>query len=385
MGTPGTGPALFENWRAANQNRDIIGAYECPLYSDAWFVGETVTVGPYQFINTLAYPSTNREGGQVAPVLVLRVNLHMEFEKPKMDKTDTSRYHGGWLSDEVAALAALAMGARVEAGPTSREFEPGDVRGKPIAYFGYGIPVLSQKKLGTVLPWVVGRHSSEDLSWIAPAFDTDTRNEAALIRAARLYQDVIWIADAEPDLSWLLLVSALETAADRWRQTTLSATERLRDSKPDLVATIEARCPELLPLVAAGFADSIGATRKFVDFILNFLPGPPEKRPHIAYQVAWSPEFLKPSLRKIYDHRSKALHTGIPFPAPLCDSPMGVGDPEWPAPAERPPCLAASIHGAVWLRQELPISLHIFEYITRKVLQAWWSSLRPVEVPGLTN
>jgi hypothetical protein len=131
MGTLGTGPALFENWRAALQNRDIIGAYECPLYSDAWFVGEMVTVGPYQFINTLAYPSTNRPGGQVAPGLVLRVNLHVEFEKPTMDKTDTSRYHGGWLSDEVAALAALAMGARVEAGPTSREFEPGDERGNP--------------------------------------------------------------------------------------------------------------------------------------------------------------------------------------------------------------------------------------------------------------
>jgi hypothetical protein len=210
---------------------------------------------------------------------------------------------------------------------------------------------------------------------------TDTRNEAALIRAARLYQDAIWIAEAEPALSWLLLVSALETAADRWRQSTLSTAERLRDSKPDLVATSEARCPELLPLFADGFADSLGATRKFVDFILNFLPPPPGQRPHEAYRVAWSPEPLKASLRKIYDHRSKALHTGIPFPAPLCDSPMGVGDREWPAPAERPPCLAASIHGAVWLRQDLPVSLHIVEYITRKVLQAWWSSLRPVEAP----
>jgi hypothetical protein len=343
MTTPSPGPALFENWRAALQNRDIIWAYECPLYSDAWFVGETITVGPYQLINTLAHASSNRAGGQVAPTLVLRVNLHVEREKPKMDKTDTSRYHGGWLSDEVAALAALAMGARVEAGPTSREFEPGaDVRGKPIAHFGFGIPVLSQNKLGTILPWVMGRHSAEDLSWIAPAFDTDTRNEAALIRAARLYQDAIWIADSEPALSWLLLVSALETAADRWRQ-------------------------------------SRRATQKFVDFILNFLPPPPEKRPEEAYRVAWSPEFLKPSLQKIYDHRSKALHTGVPFPAPMCEP--QIGDREWPAPAERPACLAASAHGGVWLREDMPISLHIFEYIVRKVLQAWWSSLRPVEAP----
>jgi hypothetical protein len=374
MTTASTGPALFENWRAALQNGEFLGAYECPLYSDAWFVGETVTVGPYQFINTLAHASGYRAGGPVAPVLVLRVDVHMKFDVPEMDKTDTSRYHGGWLSDEIAALAALAMGARIEAGPTTREFDVGDVRGKPVAYFGYGIPLLPQSQRRSKLPWAVGRRSAEDLSWIAPWFDTDTQNQAALIRAARLYQDAIWIADAEPALAWLFLVSALETAAQCWRQSTSSAEERLRDSKPKLAATIEARCPELLPIVAKELAGTIGVQQKFVDFILNFLPPPPQQRPHEAFQVAWSPELLKPSLRKIYSHRSKALHTGVPFPAPMCESPMG--DPEWAAPAERPPGIASSAHGGVWLREDLPMSLHIFEYLTRTVLQSWWSSLR---------
>jgi hypothetical protein len=179
-----SGPVLFENWRAALQNRNILGAYECPLYSDAWLTGE-LTVGPYEFINTVAHAS-GHVGGVVAPVLVLCVNVHMASVVPQMERTDTSRYHGGGLSDEIAALAALAMGARVEAGPTTREFERGDLRGRPVAYYGYGIPVLSQSQIGSKLPWAIGAHSIVDLSWIASWFETDVRNQVALIRAARL-------------------------------------------------------------------------------------------------------------------------------------------------------------------------------------------------------
>ncbi len=369
------GPVLFENWRAALESQEILSAYECALYSDAWVVGES-SVGPYQFINTIAHAS-GLGGGAVAPVLVLRVDLHITFDIPEMAKTDTTTYHGGSLSDEVAALAALAMGARVQAGPTTREFEHGDARGKPVAYYGYGIPMLSHGELGRTLPWAVGRRSLEDLSWLATWFETDIRNQVALIRAARLYQDAIWIADAEPALAWLLLVSALETAAVQWDRSRVSVIDRLRDSKPTLVETIEARCPELLPVLAHELADTIGATRKFVDFSLEFLPSPPPLRPEKAFQVTWEKEDLKRSLRKVYDYRSKALHTGVPFPAPMCQSPMGINR-EWPAPAERPPGLAASALGGVWLQRDLPFSLHIFEYIARKVLQSWWSSLRPV-------
>jgi len=34
----------------------------------------------------------------------------------------------------------------------------------------------------------------------------------ALTRAARLYQDALWMIESEPSLAWLLLVSAIETA-----------------------------------------------------------------------------------------------------------------------------------------------------------------------------
>src|SRR5271155_3134040 len=87
------GPMFFENWRAALQPGEILGAYECPLYSDAWIVGET-KIGPYQFMNTIAHGSGSPRG-TVAPVVVLRVDFHTEFDRPDMARTDTRRYHGG--------------------------------------------------------------------------------------------------------------------------------------------------------------------------------------------------------------------------------------------------------------------------------------------------
>lgn len=41
---------------------------------------------------------------------------------------------------------------------------------------------------------------------------------------------------------------------------------------------------------------------------------------------------------------------------------------------ERPPGLAAGTVGTVWVLKDTPMLLHIFEYITREVLKAWWSS-----------
>lgn len=122
-------PLFFANWQAAAEKKDndFVEGYEFPLYSDAWVTGEE-KVGPYHFINTIAHAS-GRTG--LAPVVIVRAGIHLEIAYPPMDRTDTSLYHGGTLSDEVAALAALAIGARVEAGPTTRTFMRDDPRGSP--------------------------------------------------------------------------------------------------------------------------------------------------------------------------------------------------------------------------------------------------------------
>src|SRR5579871_4594793 len=144
----GPGPDFFENWRAALAGSRALFAYEYPLYSDAHIVGE-VSLGPYQLINTIAHVTCV---SAVAPALVLRANVHIDPEWPQMDETDTRRYHGGLLSDEIAALVALSTGARFKAGGIMREFIRGDERGRPVADDGYQIPTLLPGRFGRMLP-----------------------------------------------------------------------------------------------------------------------------------------------------------------------------------------------------------------------------------------
>ena len=111
---------------------------------------------------------------------MLRADVHCEFERPSMEKTDVSNYHGGMLSDEIAAVSSLAMGCRVKAGPITREFDAGDARGRPIAYYGFAAPTLAHGSRGRTLPSSVGPHSLEDLDWFAepanPALKTKSRS-----------------------------------------------------------------------------------------------------------------------------------------------------------------------------------------------------------------
>ena len=336
-------PVFFENWRAEVEQgvSDFAEGCEFPLYSDAWMTGGA-KVGPYLFINTIAHAAGH---SGLAPVVILRAGFHFAIDRPKMDRTDASLYHGGTLFDEVAALAALAMGARIVAGPTTREFSPGDPRGQPVAYWGHQPPVLPHGDGGVRLPWLKGRKSLEELKWLGDWVDRDPRDEIALIRSARLYQEAIRIGDTEPALAWLLLVSAVEAAADRWNRDTVSKVDRLRDAKPDLVELLEKECPSTLAIIADEFADSVGATRKFVTFTLRFLPPAPQVRPTEGFQIEWEHAALRRMLRTIYGYRSKALHTGVPFPAPMCDAPIKVTDS--PGLNECPLGLATSTMGAV--------------------------------------
>jgi hypothetical protein len=188
----------------------------------------------------------------------------------------------------------------------------------------------------------------------------------------------MWMAESAPEIGWLLLVSAVETAAKCWDQSRAGPIDRLRYSKPELVKTVEERCPDLLSILADEFRDSLGVTQKFVSFILRFLPPPPTTRPPTGFQVSWESDDLNRHLRRIYGYRSNALHSGEPFPAPMCEPPrrLFAESPEVP---EVPLGLAVSTLGATWLHEDTPMLLHVFEYIARSALKSWWSSLRGVD------
>ena len=314
------------------------------------------------------------ERGFVRAASVLQLDLHVDLNEnlPKMDTTDVGSYHGGTMVDELAALASLLTGARFRAGGESRRFEiAGDPAGRPVAWDARAAPTLGINPYGIVLPATEGEHSLMPIERLSQFIKLTREDAIALIRSARLYQDALWVAETEPNLAWIMLVSAVEGVANRWRAAKDAPLVRIEGARPDLVEYLRSTgLPDLVERIAVEFADALGSTAKFVDFLLEHLPPPPPTRPGEWGQVKWEKPTLRKSFRSIYDHRSRALHDGIPFPAPLCRPVLNPANPS--VPAERPIELAASDRGGVWVARDLPLYLHTFEYIARNAIVTWW-------------
>jgi hypothetical protein len=317
----------------------------------------------------------------VRPTIVLRADYHLQQKQPDMTRTDSDRYHGGTFPEELAALTSLAVGIRLRAGHSTRWFQQGDdPKGHPYEFSPQPVSrtFLRVEERGWILPTVAeGDHPLGFLQVLEsfPMLSVSSAN--AVIRAARLYQDALWLAESQPALAWLMLVSAIEAAANEWRTNQDNAVDRLKEARPDFIGYLETLGESVVERVATEFADSLGSTKKFVDFVFEFLPGPPAGRPPEWACCAWDQARLRKILRKIYDYRSKALHEGRPFPAPMSEIPYSAKG--WVAPAEKPMGMASSTQGGVWLAEDTPILLHTFEYITRSVLLSWWGRL------GATN
>ena len=171
-----------------------------------------------------------------------------------------------------------------------------------------------------------------------------------------------------------MLVAAVETAATSWASSKDAPLERLRESRSKFVKYLEStEVKNLAFRVAEEFSDSIGATKKFVEFLLAHLPSPPKKRPGNWGQVEWNKKNLREVFRRIYGYRSKALHDGMPFPAPMCEPPYK--HETWEVVAEKPLGLAMSVGGSTWLARDTPMLLNTFEYISRNAINSWWSSM----------
>jgi hypothetical protein len=370
------GTFAYENWRLHNRGLPVESALEYPLFSDAKVMGElTEGLGPYQIINCIAEPKVDPH----RPILVLRTSYHGNWDYSDLNRTDAAQYHGGTSADEIAALISLGLGIRVKAGGATRWFSPeGDPKGRPWSFREHGRPdpVITHSAWGAILPNAQLERTLEPERRLLKFAELSPADSVTLVRAARLYQDAIWIAESEPALSWVLLVSAIETVASEWRRTQDPPRDRMRYSRPELDSLLEERGgAELAEEVAQMIADFMGSGRKFSDFCLTFLPRTPSNRPaREAERISWETNDLRKALRTIYNYRSLALHAGIPFPAPMCMPPGLYGDPTAECSIG-----GAGALGGTWAKKDLPMFLHVFEYIVRHAILSWWDSLYATE------
>ena len=378
---PYEGLLSFKNLKAWADGEQERRASEFVLYSDSHFTGTLPDERPYAFVNLV--PGTVMHGN-VQEVLLLRIFWFLETSTewgPVPHGTDTSEYHGGLVQDEIAALASLRLGVRLKAGRATREFDlrKDDRFGEAHAN-RVSLPSMRWGDHGTVLPIAKRTASLDELDHLSDLRLVDKAKYAALVKAARSYQEALWVAENDPAYAWQSLISAMETAAHCWW------VDVDWDEAAVLEDVFETRYPDLSESLrqagnSALFSDvvrQIGptqqATAKFMKFAMAHKPGPPSLRPPDFAQIKWSNSELKKLLSKVYEHRSIALHSGTPFPGHLCGPPDT--HPDWEAPAERGSIgEGGSSGGGWWQKEDLPISLNMFTYFVRGCLTNWWDSL----------
>jgi hypothetical protein len=372
------GPFSWRNWRASDAGHRRYGVSETPLYTSARVTGEASEgLGPYRLMWAAPYSTDD-------PALILVAGDHLDPSdmRPEL-RTNTTGYTGLQRTDEIAALLALALGVWVAAGGSTRDLDetPDGPRwrysgdsARPRRYappLHTGLPLARQRVLIQPLEVNVTEATKPGLLSGFPTLSPDAAT--ALVRSARMYRDAVWIAEQEPQLCWLLLVCALETAAVYENVTLSSPTDILRKAKRKLYNRLKQCTPPMHEFAAKELSRLLDSQARFVALVRRFLPSPPASRPPVEWQIDWSEPSLVSIMLKIYEHRSAALHNGTAFPATMASAPMRFGD--WQAPAERLPGLAVQTLGGVWNKSAVPMQLHTFEYLTRGVLLRWWTEL----------
>ncbi len=380
----GLGPYAYQNWRAADSGQASGDGREVALYSDSRFVGELRSdLGPYEIINSVGFGVE----GELKHVLTLRTEfcgsvdgaLNRSIELLQKGVTKLDEYVGGSVYDEIAALLALANGVRIQAGPENRWFNrTTDPLGRPVAPTKPSPAFIPPAEGRLRIP--AARRTVTLQLGLLPSYPRLAALDAiALARASRSYQEALWVAESDPQLAWLMFVSAIETAAAQWFRTSRAAeptdSEVLRAVNNDLADLLVARGGDaLLDEVARVVAQGMRAGYKFRQFLSKFAPPAPDPRPAEWAATVWTGSKLNSILITIYNHRSKALHESLPFPIPMCDPPQvfGEGETRW---LTEKPAGTTGVMGGIWAATDLPMLLWGFQYLVRGALLNWWASM----------
>jgi len=355
---------------------------EYPIYSDAHVIGEYAdSTGPYHFLNTISVAKNDL----IKTSITLRVFDYIGgFKPPDMSKKTTELYHGGGSVDEVVSLASLILGARLKAGGVSREIDlENDPMGKPRDSNYISAPYFVIDRDRVVLPDIRNKCDLRELNLLESIPVIHSSRYASLIKAARQYQEALWIAESSPNLAWLFLVTALEIAANDSIQVDKDYESQFRELKPQVVLRLEKTGDqELVKDIAEHFKDTVSVIKKFLLFIENFCPAePPERPPNGLWKLDWTPKNIKKICEVVYKHRSKSLHTGTPFPRPMLEHATWVPETKIYAEVALTQNTKVSAGGGVWEPNDCPITLHAFHQLTRGLLLNWWKTMIPPPNP----
>lgn len=363
------GTAAWQNWRAYDAGSEKLETFEDELHSDVRFSGAPVELGPYR----LSLVHRLGDHPEVSVSLLLEGDIHTWLVPEvvvdgQIVPTDKENYFGGALADEIVALVSLELGVRLRFAGTrmTSGFNGNDPL--RLAVTALGRPGTPGRE---VVPFVMSRAAAIDSLTLVPAFSRlDEADERAVVRAAMAYSNAIWWANQDPGQAWLQLVTALEVAAKHQQARGLEPTSVIADVDPDLWAELLQVPEPTRGRLAKRLAPPLRATLTFKRFVAGYAPEPPEPR-NSWEQLDWTR--MEEHAAVIYRHRSDWLHKGVPLPLPLIDTRTETDRDG--APAEVPGGHNVGGLGGIWTADEYPMTLSLFEYITRGALLRWWSEL----------
>jgi len=254
-----------------------------------------------------------------------------------------------------------------------------DPAGRP-AFYMHRPPTLMGPLRTSVIPDIAGAEVdlAGAVNLIEPFEQLESAAATVVLRAARLYRQALWVADDDCELAWLLMVSAIETAAAHWHPKGKEPPTILADQNPGLAdLLLHAGGQSLLDLASEHIVLN-RPTAATQSFLLTFATPPPEdQRPPEWARFEFAG--LKKAVQLIYKYRSQTLHSGRPFPAPLLDVPWRV---DMAAYAETPQGLWTQ-HGphTTWMAADLPMLFHTFAGLSRRALIAWRATLNSGGAP----
>ena len=278
------GPPGWRIWRAARAGAPSADGWESLIYTDAHLAGEvTDGFGPFQLFGTMAEPLIDA----LAPRLVLRVHWHDPGHTPRRSRTKIKKEGSRWLAlnvnAEMACLLSLITGCRLRSGGKVRTFTADNPLGRP-TYAEHTAPsALVPVYRNPMMPGLAGLRFPllPAVKALAAYPSLGPHDAVTLVRAARHYSSALWVADSDPEQAWLQLVSALEAAATRWKDTTADPVTLFAEQfqEPTKLIQESAGGDALLASIAPHFVKLIGAGRRVEDFVETFKPPAPHPRP----------------------------------------------------------------------------------------------------------
>jgi hypothetical protein len=177
----------------------------------------------------------------------------------------------------------------------------------------------------------------------------------------------VWIADGDPNLAWLQLVSALESVAAIANVGRQSPIRRLESAWPEVAELLWQVDERVREGLTALLVPTVRIAERTERFVAKYRPPEPALRPDAWAQVNW--DEVATLFRIVYHWRSRALHDGTPMPAPMCLPPIVFGT------AAQEGGGSAGAYGGVggtWTHNDVPMMLHTFAYLVRGCVLTWW-------------